>query len=448
MSRLLDLFAQANQVLIGGAGASGRYYPLLGHPVYVARGEGARFWDVDGREYLDLFTGSGANFLGHAHPAIGQAIRDALEIGIICNGETEHHVRLAQMIAEAVPCAEKVRLQNSGTEATMGAIRIARAYTGRRKILKFEGHFHGMHDLIWFNCGAELGDVRTDGTVAPIADSAGTPADLGDLLAVVPFNDTDAFDRAINAHSSDLAAVIMEPISYNQGCVPADPAFLQHVRDVCSRMDIVLIFDEVLSGFRMCRGGAQEHYGITPDLCTLAKALGGGVPISAVCGRTDIMSVLSPLGPAIMSGTYTGHLTAVLGAIACQTELAKPGFYEHINALADHLYNGITYLLDALGVLGTVQGIGARFGLYLGVEGPVTNYREAMVCDRAMEAAFLMGCVRRGLYLHDYNHRTPMHHGFSAVHSLADIDEALGIMEDALREARDAQRTTTDSLPT
>ncbi len=432
--RSQELYETAQRHLIGGAGAGGRYHPLLKRPLYLARGKGSRFWDVDGQEYIDFFTGSGANFLGHDHAAINAAIRQALEVGVICNGETEHHSRLADLISDAVPCAEKVRFANSGTEATMGAIRIARGYTGKPKILKFEGHFHGMHDYLWYNCATALGDLRQDGTIAPLPDSDGMPEALSDLILVVPFNDLAAFDRAVTAHKDELAAVIMEPISYNQGCIPPQPEFLRQVREICTRAGILLIFDEVLSGFRMCRGGAQEYYGVTPDLCTLAKALGGGVPIAAVCGKTEVMSVLNPIGRTGMSGTYTGHLTAVMGAIACQNEIAKPGFYAHINTLADRLYRGMTEALRATGVPGIVQGIGARFGLYLGVTEPVTSYREATRCNRDMEILFLLGCVKRGLYLHDYAHKTPMHHGFSSQHTIQDIDESLNIMQDSLKD--------------
>jgi glutamate-1-semialdehyde 2,1-aminomutase len=427
-----QLYQSAQQHLIGGAGAGGRYHPLLKRPLYLARGKGSRFWDVDGKEYIDFFTGSGANFLGHGHPAISQAVRDALDVGVICNGETEYHSRLAALVSAAVPCAEKVRFANSGTEATMGAIRIARGYARKPKILKFEGHFHGMHDYLWWNCSAGVGAIREDGTVAPLPDSDGMPDAMADLVVVVPFNDLDAFERAVAAHRHELAAVIMEPISYNMGCIPADPNFLKGVRRICTEQHLVLIFDEVLSGFRMCRGGAQEYYGVTPDLCTLAKALGGGVPIAAVCGKTEVMSVLNPVGRTVMSGTYTGHLTAVMPAIACQQELAKPDFYPHITRLADRLYSGIREALEVTGVPGVLQGIGARFGLYLGLTEPVTSYRQAVKTNREMEVKFILGCVTRGLYIHDYGHT--MHHGFSAQHTEADMDQAVSIIEDALRE--------------
>ena len=428
-----QLYESAQHHMIGGAGAGGRYHPLLKRPLYLARGRGSRFWDVDGREYIDFFTGSGANFLGHDHPAIKAAIQQALEVGVICNGETEYHSRLADMVADAVPCAEKIRLANSGTEATMGAIRIARGYTKKPKILKFEGHFHGMHDYLWYNCAAGVGALRDDGTVAPLPDSDGMPDLLSELIVVVPFNDIELFEKAIKAHKDELAAVIIEPISYNQGCIPAKPDFLREVRRICSQTGIVLIFDEVLSGFRMCRGGAQEYFGVTPDMCTLAKALGGGVPIAAVCGKTEVMSVLNPVGHTIMSGTYTGHLIAVMGAIACQTEIARPGFYEHINALADRLYKGMTEALRVTGVPAILQGIGARFGVYFGVTEPVTNYRQTVPVNREMEIRFILGCVKRGLYFHDYGHT--MHHGFSSQHTMADIDEALNIIEDTLRDS-------------
>jgi len=431
-----QLFATAQEHLIGGGVAGGRYNPLLERPLYLTHGQGSRFWDVDGNEYIDFFTGSGATFLGHNHPAIRAALEHALEIGMIANAETEYHSELARLISDAVPSAEMIRLQNSGTEATMGAIRVARAFTGKPKILKFEGHFHGMHDYLWYNCSTELGDLRADGTVAPMPDTDGMPEALSDLIVVVPFNDVDAFSSAVEAHRDELAAVILEPISYNQGCVPSDPGFLQQVRRICDETGIVLIFDEVLSGYRMCRGGAQEYYGVTPDMCTLAKALGGGVAIAAICGKTEIMNVLNPTGHTVISGTYTGHIPAVLGALACQKEIARPGFYDHINALADRLYGGMTELLQVTGVPGIVQGIGARFGVYFGVTEPVSNYRQAVKSDREMEVQFLLGCVERGLYLHDYAHKTPMHHGFSSQHSREDIDGALNIIEDVFREMR------------
>ncbi len=431
-----QLFASAQEHLIGGAVAGGRYNPLLKRPLYLTHGQGSRFWDVDGNEYIDFFTGSGATFLGHNHPAIRAALEQALEIGMIANAETEYHSELAELIFDAVPSAEKIRLQNSGTEATLGAIRVARAYTGKPKILKFEGHFHGMHDYLWYNCSTELGDLRDDGTVAPMPDTDGMPEALSDLIVVVPFNDIDAFSSAIEAHRHELAAVILEPISYNQGCVPSDPEFLRQVRQICDETGIVLIFDEVLSGYRMCRGGAQEYYGVTPDMCTLAKALGGGVAIAAICGRTEIMNVLNPMGHTVISGTYTGHIPAVLGALACQKEIARPGFYDHINLLAERLYSGMTQLLQVTGVPGVVQGVGARFGIYFGVTEPVSNYRQAVKNDREMEVQFLLGCVERGLYLHDYAHKTPMHHGYSSQHTVEDIDEALNIIEDVFREIR------------
>jgi len=427
-----QLYQSAQQHLIGGAGAGGRYHPLLKRPLYLARGKGSRFWDVDGKEYIDFFTGSGANFLGHDHPAIRRAIQEALDVGVICNGETEYHSKLATLVSDAVPCAEKVRFANSGTEATMGAIRIARGYARKPKILKFEGHFHGMHDYLWWNCSAGVGAIREDGTVAPLPDSDGMPDAIADLVVVVPFNDLAVFERAVATHRHELAAVILEPISYNMGCIPADPEFLKGVRRICTEHGLVLIFDEVLSGFRMCRGGAQEYYGVTPDLCTLAKALGGGVPIAAVCGKTDVMSVLNPVGHTIMSGTYTGHLTAVMPAIACQRELAKPEFYAHITRLADRLYSGIREALKVTGVPGVLQGIGARFGLYLGLTEPVRNYRQAVKTNREMEVKFILGCVTRGLYIHDYGHT--MHHGFSSQHTMQDIDGALNIIEDSLRD--------------
>ncbi len=331
-----ELFQSAQRHLVGGAGAGGRYHPLLKRPLYFARGLGSRLWDVDGVEYIDFFTGSGANFLGHGHPAVAAAIRRALEVGVICNGETEYHARLADLVADAVPCAEMVRFANSGTEATMGAIRIARGFTRKPKILKFEGHFHGMHDYLWYNCAAGLGEQRPDGTIAPRADSEGMPEALAELIVVVPFNDAEAFAKAIRAHGHELAAVIVEPIAYNQGCIPADPEFLRAARELTARHGALLVFDEVIAGFRFRAGACSTAYGVRPDLACFAKAMGGGMPVAAVAGRADVMALAGRGGGVKFSGgTYSGHPASMLAAKTMMSWLEdhEQEIYPAINAL-------------------------------------------------------------------------------------------------------------------
>ena len=291
------LFSEASKYYIGGAGAAGRFFPAIGRPLYLERADGAYLFDIDGNRYIDYHSSSGATLIGYNNPAIKAAIEKALKMGYFCNFETEYHTELGELICRSIPSAEKIRFANSGTEATMGAVRLARAVTGRKKILKFEGHFHGMHELTFFNCHTELPEIDENGEIRVIADSAGIPEEMGSLVIVIPFNEPDIFRSCLKRHRGEIAAVIMEPVMYNAGCVLPKKEFVQLVREETEREGIVLIFDEVLSGFRMCLGGGQEWLGITPDLTTLAKALGGsGVPIAALVGKESIMKGLNPVG--------------------------------------------------------------------------------------------------------------------------------------------------------
>ncbi|MEA2254829.1 MAG: glutamate-semialdehyde -aminomutase, partial [Solirubrobacteraceae bacterium] len=385
----------------------------------------ARLWDVDGNEYLDYSSSNGASMLGHNHPRIAEAVREGLARGTMCTQETRWHVELCERICETIPSAEKVRLSNTGTEATMAALRIARAATGRERVLKFDGHFHGMHDYVLFNCHTPA-EAMADQEIAPYPDSAGIPERQGDLLVNVPFNDVGALMAALDRHGDQLACVILEPISYNLGCVPADRDFLVRLREETRRRGIVLIFDEVLSGFRMGLGGAQEHLGVVPDLSTWAKALGAGWPIAAITGRAEVMDVLGPVGSVVVSGTYTGQLCSVMAALAALDVMSEPGFYERLNATADRLYCGLDALMAEHGVVGRVQGIGARFGLYFGVSDPVRDYRQATAFDAEVNNRFLKGCVERGLHFHDFGTKmAPMHYGTTAAHTDDDIDLTL-----------------------
>ena len=433
-TRAWDVYSEAQKYMVGGVNAGGRYDALWGRPFLVQRGEGSRIWDIDGNEYLDFSQASGCMIHGYRHPRIQQALHEAVDLGTYCNQESEHHHVLARKLCEMVPCAERVRLSNTGTEATMGAIRLARAYTGKAKILKFEGHFHGMHDYVFFNWQTPLSDPRPDGLIAPAADSDGIPPMLADLLLVIPFNDLDILERVVAAHKDELAAIILEPIAYNQGCIAADRSYLKAMRQLATENDIVLIFDEVLSGFRTGPGCAQEYLGVTPDLATLAKALGGGMPISALVGKRDIMETLSPVGHCVMSGTYTGHLTAVTAAIASLTLMTEQGFYDHLWSISNYLYQELNGIFARSSIKGHVQGIGARFGWYFGVEEDVTNFRQANRFDPDMTERFLRATRDYGLYFHHFGtRRAPMHYGTSAAMTRADIDQALERVETIFR---------------
>jgi glutamate-1-semialdehyde 2,1-aminomutase len=426
-------------VLAGGVSGSARINPALDRPLMVARGEGARLFDLDGNAYLDFHMGFGSTLLGHGHPAVRGAIERALDLGVVAGSETVYQARLARRLIDLVPCAERVRYANSGSEATQVALRLARAHTGRQKLLKFAGHFHGLHEHVLYSAHPPPGAGGEPGTLAaPIPESAGMPPALADLVLVAEWNDQAAVERAFREHGGDLAAVICEPINYNAGCLPPRPGFLPFLREITARHGTLLIFDEVLSGFRTGTACAQGTYGVVPDLCTLAKAVANGVPLAVVAGRAEVMRTLAPEGPAAHSGTYTGHLFGVMAALATLDVLTRPGFYdgpEGLDALAGRLYAGLREVFARRGVRCRVQGLGARFGLYFGLdpETEVWQYREVAGHDAATLKRFARACVARGLYFHTYDVALG-HHGFSAAHSPADVEWALDRIEDACRD--------------
>jgi glutamate-1-semialdehyde 2,1-aminomutase len=428
------LFEFASRFMVAGVSGSARLNAALGRPVYLTHGDGCRLYDVDGKCYLDYNLSHGASFLGHNHPGVRKAIQQALDMGVICAYETEHHSQVAETLCRLIPCAEQVRFANSGSEATFSALRVARAVTGRHKILKFEGHFHGLHDVVVWNAHGPARDAfPTYPYVPPQVESAGVPPQCADLVLVIPWNDPAAIRQALREHGDELAAVICEPVNYNSGCIPPAPGLLELLRAETAQRGICLIFDEVLSSFRMAAGGAQAYYGVTPDLCTLAKAVANGLPLAVVAGKREFMRVLSPLGPAAHSGTYSGHLFAVLAARAALQEIEQPGFYDRIFAAADRLYGGLTALFATHGVPARVQGLGARFGIYFGVTHAVNAYQDAARIDGDLAVRFIRECFARGVYFHNYGTMALGHHGFSAAHTAADIDETLSRVDDAVK---------------
>jgi glutamate-1-semialdehyde 2,1-aminomutase len=392
-------------------------------------------YDVDGREYIDLCTSHGASLLGHKHPKIVAALQQTAEMGVICSYETEFQSALAKAIVDLVPCAELVRFSGSGTETTMHTIRLAREVTGRDKILKFTGHFHGYHDYVLFDVDAPTAQAQATAS-GLYPQSGGIPAGMDSYAVVVPDNDSEAFEAAIHRHRDELAAVILEPIHYNAGCIVPPREHVQLLRRLTQENGILLIFDEVLSGFRMAPGGAQEYLGVTPDLCTLGKAVGGGLPLSAICGKREVMQHVKPLGNAQHSGTYNGSLVCILAGLAALEEYATPGFYAHIDDVGQHLYRGIAEIIARLGVKARVQGLGARFGIYFGVEDEVTSYRRSLDNDIEMTNCFIATAWKNGVYFHDYGGRGAHHHGFSAAHTRADMDRALEGIEAAFKAIR------------
>ena len=432
MQKNKALFDRAKNYYIGGVDAANRFHTVLGAPLYLERVQGSRLYDVDGKAYLDFHTSAGAALFGYGHPRLMEAARQALDRGAVMNFDTEDHLRLAQLMGRMIPCAQRIRLGNTGTEVTQAAIRLARGYTGRDLFVRMEGHFHGMHELIWYNHNAKA-DMAGDGEVATLPDTAGVPKCFRDVVKNVPFNDISVLERICEKYRGQIACIIMEPVSFNCGCYPARKSYLEQVRALCDREGIVLIFDEVICGLRMRPGTAQGYYGVTPDLATFAKAIGGTFPIAALCGKKEIMECLAPAGKVGMSGTYTGSLMAVLAAIQCFEMALEPDFYDSIEGKAEQLYGGINQLFQRHGVKGHCRGMGARFGMYFGVEDPETDLDWRQVCeayDVEKNRRFVGMALEEGLYFVDPGRGpAPSHCGFGIQHTEEDLALALEKMD-------------------
>lgn len=436
MNRIQEIYQEAEKYFIGGASAGQRYNAVLGQPLYISRADGSHIFDADGKEYIDYHTCAGAGLFGHNHPRIREAIGRAMDMGFFMNFDTEYHVELAKLLQQVFPSCERIRLANTGSEATQAAIRVARSFTGREKIVKFEGHFHGMHENIWFNHNG-VNKVDAYGEVETVPDSQGFPANAKDSVINVVFNDIAALEHAAEKYKGQIACVILEPISYNCGCYEARKEYLQKVRELCTRENIVLIFDEVVCGLRMRPGSAQKYYGVIPDMTTMAKAIGGGLPIAAFGGRADIMSVLNPIGKTTVSGTYTGSLMPVIVSIECLKMAMEPGFYDKIEQTGEKLYRGIDELFRKHGKKGHCRGVGARFAIYFGVENTEDDFdfrKVAAEQDRAMYKKFVTECLPRGLWFHDTaGPVSPAHYGITIAHTEQDIDETLARMDDIFK---------------
>jgi glutamate-1-semialdehyde 2,1-aminomutase len=422
------LWERAKRVMPGGVNASARVNEALGHPLFFQRGEGAYLYDVDGNRYIDYCTSHGASLLGHGHPAILQAVQEALSMGVLLACETEIQVEVAERLLALFPGMEMVRYACSGTETTWHALRVARAYTGRWGVVKFEGHYHGVNDTVGYSHWPDLAEAGPAHQPRPVPDSAGIPPANSDLVTVLPFNDAEAFEQCVRDRGHTLAAVIMEPVNYDScGLVPT-AEFLQTVRRLTRESGIVLIFDEVLSGFRV-RAGPALGDACIPDMTVLGKAVGGGMPISAFMGTREIMETCTPVGPALHSGTYNAPPVLAIAIRALLNEVTQPGFYVHLDALGERLYNGLREILNRRGIVGWVQGVGARFGLLFGLKEEPRNYRDVAKQDMEMMGRFHLACLTRGVYLH---HVSP-HHGYSSAHTIADVEETLDVIEDAVK---------------
>ncbi len=434
-----EMYLEAQKYMVGGGSAGGRFNATLGQPLYMDRCEGAYLYDAEGKRYIDYHSSAGPALFGYKNPRLKKAALEAMERGFFWGYDTQETIELARQLCRIIPCAERVRLVNTGSEATLSALRLARAYTGKEIVIRFEGHFHGMHELLWYNHNGE-GDMDSVGEIRNVPDGAGIPACFGDVVKNVEFNDFEALERVVERCRGKAAAVIMEPISYNCGCYPAKKEYLEKVRSLCSAEGIVLIFDEVICGYRMRPGSAQAYYGVTPDLTTLAKAIGGGFPIAAVAGKKEIMEMGGPTGPAGVSGTYSGALMSVMAALECAKMVQEPDFYDRLESIGNALYSGIDSLMKKHGIKGHVRGVGARFGLYFGVEDPEDDFNWRTVkkkFDADLNGRFLTGALEEGIYFHNYGTSpVPAHNGFGIAHSAEDIDFTLDRIDKIFKRIR------------
>jgi glutamate-1-semialdehyde 2,1-aminomutase len=416
------LFARALARIPGGVNSPVRAFRSVGgKPVFMARGEGSRIWDVDGKEYIDYIGSWGPLIFGHRQREVLRALEQVLEIGTSFGAPTGREVELAELICKLVPSIEQVRLVNSGTEATMSAIRLARGFTGRDRIIKFDGCYHGHGDSLLVKAGS---GVATLG----LPDSPGVPRRLAELTTVLPFNDEDALEKEFQARGSEIACVIVEPIVGNMGCVAPIPGYLRRMREITAQHGAVLIFDEVMTGFRVAAGGAQQLYDIRPDLTTLGKVIGGGLPVGAYGGRFDIMNKVAPAGPVYQAGTLSGNPLAVAAGLAALRRLESEKPYAKLDALGSRLERGLMDALSKAGVVGNVNRVGSMFTLFF-TDKKVKDFTTAKTSDTVRFNAYFQTMLEGGIYLPPSQFEAAF---ISAAHTEDDIDHTIDVARNAL----------------
>jgi len=416
MTRSEQLFEQAQRHIPGGVNSPVRAFKGVGGtPVFIERAAGAYLYDADGRRYIDYVGSWGPMILGHAHPEVIETVLETARKGLSFGAPTELEVRIADKVSELVPSMELVRMVSSGTEATMSAIRLARGHTGRDKIVKFEGCYHGHSDSLLVKAGSgalTLGEPS----------SPGVPAALAELTLTLQYNDLEQVRQVFDQMGDEIACIIVEPVAGNMNCIPPRPGFLEGLRELCDRHGTVLIFDEVMTGFRVALGGAQGHYGVTPDLTTLGKVIGGGMPVGAFGGKRQIMESIAPLGPVYQAGTLSGNPVAMAAGLKTLELISEPGFFEALSAKTERLITGLVEAGRAAGVPVTENHLGGMFGLFFTDADQVTDFAGATACDQEAFKAFFHAMLDRGIYLAP----SAFEAGFvSAAHTEADLDQTL-----------------------
>ncbi len=427
MTSTHDLFKQAQQHIPGGVNSPVRAFKSVGgDPVFIDRAEGAYVYSSDGTRYIDYVGSWGPMILGHAHPEVIEAVKATAARGLSFGAPTILETRMADKVCELVPSMDLVRMVSSGTEATMSALRLARGFTGRDKIVKFEGCYHGHSDSLLVKAGSgalTLGEPS----------SPGVPAALAELTITLSFNDLAMVQETFAKIGEQIACIIVEPVAGNMNCIPPAPGFLQGLREVCDQYGTVLIFDEVMTGFRVGPGGAQKLYDVTPDLTTLGKIIGGGMPVGAFGGRREVMERISPLGPVYQAGTLSGNPVAMAAGLKTLELISAPGFYEALGQKTEQLVSGLVAAAQETGVALTENHVGAMFGIFFTDEEKVSDFDGAMRCDQQQFKTFYHAMLNQGIYLAPSAFET----GFvSAAHSDEDIAATIAAAKIAFTETK------------
>jgi glutamate-1-semialdehyde 2,1-aminomutase len=415
MSKMAEQFKAAQQHIPGGVNSPVRAFRSVGgEPVFIASAKGAYITDSDGKDYIDYVGSWGPMILGHAHPEVIAAVKSAANNGLSFGAPTELETRMADKVCQLVPSMDMVRMVSSGSEATMSAIRLARGYTGRDKIIKFEGCYHGHADSLLVKAGS---GALTLG----VPDSPGVPACLAALTLTLPYNNLQQVADTLAQVGDEVACIIIEPVAGNMNCIPPVPGFLTGIRELCTQHGVVLIFDDVMTGFRVALGGAQAHYGIVPDLTTLGKVIGGGMPVGAFGGKREIMEKIAPLGPVYQAGTLSGNPIAMSAGLKTLELISAPGFYQALREKVVYLTDGILAAAKDAGIAMTCNRVGGMFGLFFSDQ-QVTSFAQATQCNVEQFKAFFHGMLDEGIYLAPSAYEA----GFvSSMHSQNELDTTI-----------------------
>lgn len=418
MSRSHELFIEAQKHIPGGVNSPVRAFRGVGgDPIFFERAQGAALFDVDGKRYIDYVGSWGPMIAGHTHPKVIEAVKTAAERGLSFGAPTAIETRMADLLCEIVPSLEMVRMTSSGTEATMSAIRLARGYTGRDTIIKFEGCYHGHGDSLLVKAGSGM-------LTLGVPSSPGVPAALAQHTLTLEYNNLAQVEQVFAEKGSEIACVIVEPVVGNMNCIPPKPGFLEGLRAVCTKYGAVLIFDEVMTGFRVALGGAQEHYGVMPDLTTLGKVVGGGMPVGAFGGRREIMEYIAPLGPVYQAGTLSGNPVAMAAGLATIELVMEPGFYETLAARTQNLCDGLRDAAKDADIPFTTNNVGGMFGFFFTAQDRVETFADVGQCDIERFKRFFHAMLDEGIYLAPSAYEA----GFvSGAHSCQDIESTVEI---------------------